>query len=193
MLPNIDDSVASLRRLIIDAKDRTRALQKLAEAEQAQKKHATDVGVPFNAEAFLKRRAELAALPKVLTVEGGQLTSFIALQRAIDVIVGGPYVREPRRGANAAKQAPARVATSRVASTRGAKQVQQRAGKQAVKRAGKQAVRRTSSSAKQGAQNRGVKRGAKSASPVVKHKTLAAPRPTAREPIHKPLPLALGS
>lgn len=97
MAANVDDSVASLKRLITDAKDRERAIAKLKEAEEAHRKHAREVGIPFNEAAFVARRAELDALPTSLTIEDGQLAAFSSLQRAIAAIVEGPYVR-PGRG-----------------------------------------------------------------------------------------------
>jgi hypothetical protein len=178
MLPNIDESVASLKRLISDAKDRTRALQKLDEAETAQKRHANDVGIPFNAEAFARRRAELNALPQQLTVEEGQLASFSALQRAIGVIADGPYVREGRGGAGARKGA---------ARGRGAKSPPSRNGKAkkvAKKSGAKKAAPRKASPVKSP-----VKSPAKS---VTKSPVKTAAR-TNTGPAPKPLPLSLGS
>ncbi len=94
MLPSVQDSIVGLKRLIADAKDRTRALQRLADAAEAQKRHAREVGIPFNANAFAQRKKELDALPASLTFEAGQLSSFVALQKAISAVVDGPHVRD---------------------------------------------------------------------------------------------------
>jgi len=163
MLPNVDESVASLRRLIADAKDRTRALAKLSEAEDAHKRHASDVGIPFNAEAFAMRRAELNALPKMLTVEEGQLASFTALQRAIGVILGGRYVREGRGSTGASRKKQSK------------KSAPKRAGrKKTSARSKKQAPARTSNNAQRASQR-------------------STPRVAARAAVVTPLPLSLGS
>lgn len=175
MLPNIEDSVSSLKRLIADTKDRSRALQKVADAEEAQKRHATDVGIPFNAEAFARRRQELEALPKTLTVEDGQLSAFSALQRAIGIVLEGPFERAGRGGSTAksAKKAPGKGA------------------KPAAKGGAKKAAGRTPASpaARQGK--------AKPASRPLAKRPVYAPAkaagPVARMPFVKPLPLALGS
>jgi hypothetical protein len=198
MLPNIEESVASLRRLIADAKDRTRALSKLSDAEEAHKRHAAEVGIPFNAEAFAKRRAELNALPKMLTVEEGQLASFVALQRAIGVVVDGPYVREGRGGAGrVAKKSKAGKPVKRgVAKKSSAK------SKKAAPKAGKKASRKPASPAAP-KPPRNAPRAASLSS--YRRATSVAPdsRPAgssperapavARGPVVKPLPLALGS
>lgn len=175
MLPNIEDSVSSLKRLIADTKDRSRALQKLADAEEAQKRHATDVGIPFNAEAFARRRRELEALPKTLTVEDGQLAAFSALQRAIGIVLEGPFERAGR-GASASKPA---------------KQDARKSGKAGAKRAGKKTAER--------APVRAASKQAKAEPaprPVAKRRLNAPVKPAAplaRVPFVKPLPLALGS
>lgn len=115
MLPNIEESITSLKRLIADSKDRTKAMSRLNDAEDAHKRHANDLGIPFNADAFARRREELKALPQTLTVEEGQLAAFAAMGRALSVVAEGPYTREGRGGSGtrtaAAKQgtAPTRV------------------------------------------------------------------------------------
>ena len=206
MLPNVEESVASLKRLIADAKDRAKALAKLDEAEQVQRKHAGEVGIPFNAEAFARRRAELNALPKMLTVEEGQLASFSALQRAIGVVVGGPYTREGRGTPGARRQQPA----TRGAATKGN-------GKKSGAKPGRNSTRKGTTLAKSSPRaslrspRSGVTRSpspkqpsAKSA-PAKLSSAKASPRKTpitsseqqpasaARMPVVKPLPLALGS
>lgn len=194
MLPNIEESVASLKRLIADAKDRTRALSKLTEAEEAHKRHAADIGIPFNADAFAKRRAELNALPKMLTVEEGQLSSFVALQRAIGVVIDGPYVREGRGpSGRAKKKAPV-------------KSTKKGAGRKAAARPKKSAAKASKAGArKTGAESRPQKsapraatlssyRRATSGSVEPKAPTASPDRaPAPRPPVVKPLPLSLGS
>ncbi len=173
MLPNIEDSVSSLKRLITDTKDRSRALQKLADAEEAQKRHATDVGIPFNADAFARRRQELEALPKTLTVEDGQLSAFTALQRAIGIVLDGPFERTGRGGtAKATKKA-----------AKGPKAV----GKGSAKKSASKSPARPA--AKQGKTKPASRPVAKRA-PSAPAKAAA---PMARVPFQKPLPLALGS
>jgi hypothetical protein len=189
MLPNVDDSVASLKRLIADAKDRTKALAKLDEAEQAQRKHATEVGIPFNAEAFSRRRAELNALPKMLTVEEGQLASFSALQRAIGVVVEGPYTREGRAGAGpktkkSAGRPPQKTAGAKKGAPRSAGKSRAKSARpvKSPGRSARPAVTRTPPA------RSSRPKSASGSAPMV---TESAPAP--RMPMVKPLPLALGS
>ncbi|MES2524171.1 MAG: hypothetical protein V4617_15805 [Gemmatimonadota bacterium] len=208
MLPNIEESVTSLKRLIADAKDRTRALQKLDEAEAAQKRHANDVGIPFNTEAFARRRAELNALPKVLTVEEGQLASFSALQRAIGVILEGPYTREGRRGATAGKRGGQRAAASKSGAKHGGKAASRKTSDRKAAGGRKSAVSK-SPAAKRGSTGPSSKPRSRSAGKADKLPTPAPGRTAvrgatavsserndqaqARMPMQKPLPLALGS
>lgn len=186
MLPHIEESVGALKRLIADTKDRTRALQKLSDAEEAQRRHASEVGIPFNADAFARRRAELDALPKTLTVEEGQLSAFSQLQRSIGIVLDGPYERAGRGGAQVAKK------SGRASGKAPAKSAKKQAGK-----------------AKPGATKAGAKSSAKPAArkdrpaarkaqpvarPATKRPAMPAPKvPLARVPFQKPLPLALGS
>lgn len=176
MLPNVEESVAGLKRLIADAKDRTRALQKLKDAEDAQKRHATEVGVPFNADGFARRRAELDALPKTLTVEDGQLASFTALQRAIAVVLEGPYVREGRR--------PAPARNGKASAGRSARKP---ASKSKKAGAGKASPRKTAKAGR-GAASRLA--GKSTPKPTPKPVSKPVPKPVK---VVKPLPLSLGS
>jgi hypothetical protein len=199
MLPNVEESVASLRRLIADAKDRTKALAKLDEAEQAQRKHATEVGIPFNADAFGRRRAELNALPKMLTVEEGQLASFSALQRAIGVVVDGPYTREARGGAASGKKSGGRGAkkAARPKKAAGAKKVAPKPrGKTAANAPGKTARSgsRTSAPARSsGGSTSAPSKGTRAKPAPARTPPAAEPASAPRMPMVKPLPLALGS
>lgn len=199
MLPNIEESAASLKRLIADAKDRTRALQKLDDAEAAQKRHASDVGIPFNSEAFARRRAELNALPKVLTVEEGQLASFSALQRAIGVILEGPYRREAK---GASKSAGAKRPTNRSAVGKAAGKKAPRSAKKSSAKAGPRLVDRKATGRKaQGTRTApSTRTGAASTPAHPRAASRSAPTVPAdrselppRAPAQKPLPLSLGS
>lgn len=187
MLPNIEESVAALKRLIADTKDRSRALQKLSDAEEAQKRHSNEVGIPFNAEAFARRRAELDALPRTLTVEDGQLAAFAALQRSIGIVLEGPFERAGRAGKPAAKSGKAAAKKS--------------AAKPSAGKGG------GSSKGRKVAKSGGPKTGAKSAGGRAKATQGVTPlRPKAGTSVRatsgtltiprtnqKPLPLALGS
>lgn len=196
MLPHIEESIAALKRLIADTKDRTRALQRLSEAEEAQKRHARDVGVPFNAEAFAARRAELESLPKTLTIEDGQLAAFTSLGRAIGVVLEGPYTREGRGGGGArgaAKGGKARArggaaGPGKSAARKGAKAGKAAPGKSSPKKAAKSPAKSAAKPAGGGATKRGTR-------PERQDETrIAAPARTSA-PVRriKPLPLALGS
>jgi hypothetical protein len=191
MLPNIEESVSSLKRLIADSKDRARALTRLADAEEAHRRHAADIGIPFNAEAFARRRAELDALPKVLTVEEGQLSSFSALQRAIGVILDGPFVREGRGSAGGAKK---KVAKKAGAKRGGAKKSPAKARKAASKPAkSAKPVQRSSTRTAPRASSLSSYRRATSASGEGKQSPGVSGNSAPRSPLVKPLPLALGS
>jgi hypothetical protein len=194
MLPNVEESVASLKRLIADAKDRTKALAKLDEAEQAQRKHATEVGIPFNADAFGRRRAELNALPKMLTVEEGQLASFSALQRAIGVVVDGPYTREARGGAASRGKKPAGRGAKKVVGS--PKPATKSRGKAPAKSSGKTAKsggRASAASRSPASSTSAPARSARAKSSPARTPAAPEPAPAPRMPVVKPLPLALGS
>ena len=201
MLPNVEDSVASLKRLIADAKDRTKALAKLDEAEQLQRKHANEVGIPFNEDAFARRRAELNALPKVLTVEEGQLASFTALQRAIGVVVEGPYTRAGRGTPARGKKVPGRKTTKATKTTKSnAKKAGASRGPKPAKKAGAKVAEAPVRNAGRGNQPSASAGGSaasrsKPSAPRTPAKAPAsAPEPVAaRMPVVKPLPLSLGS
>lgn len=222
MLPNIEESVTSLKRLITDAKDRTRALQKLDEAEAAHKRHAGDVGIPFNSEAFARRRGELNALPKVLTVEEGQFASFSALQRAIGVILEGPYLREGKgtRAHNGAqgKRAATKGTGTRLAAGKGSGAKRASNQKKASGKGASKPVSHKGSTGKSGNAKSARAKRANSASTVKPAQRAAAQggRPSTsasarsisrsdttatvdrseqavRTPVQKPLPLSLGS
>lgn len=188
MLPNIEESVAALKRLIADTKDRSRALQKLSDAEEAQKRHANEVGIPFNAEAFSRRRAELDALPKTLTVEDGQLAAFTALQRSIGIVLEGPFERAGRAGKAAAKtgKAAAKKGAAKSGGGSGAKTPKGR--KPAAKSAAPRTAAKSASGRAKSAQ--GVTPLRPKAGTAGRASTAALTIPRTNQ---KPLPLALGS